>query len=136
MGLTYFQIIKTFCNAYFPELDTMESTEDKRRRMRIQFETQVLLHFDDQDSALKASLKNISMSGIFVKTGEIIALHTPCRVEVILNATNSRLTMETEGMVCRHEDSGLGIEFKSDIEWFALFSIFEHYGKNSHKLVS
>ena len=114
----------------------MESTEDKRRRMRIQFETQVVLHFDNRNTVLEASLKNISMSGIFVETEEAIPLNTPCGVEVILNATNSRLTMETEGMVCRHEDSGLGIEFKSDIEWFALFSIFEHYGKNSHKLLS
>jgi len=107
----------------------MDSTEDKRRRIRIQFETQVFLGFDSRDTTLEASIKNISMNGIFVETRESIDLHTPCRVEVILNAANSRLTMETQGSVCRHDAAGLGIEFKNDIEWFALFSIFEHYGK-------
>ncbi len=116
-------------DAMEPTEDKMEVTEDKRRRMRIQFETQVFLRFDDRDTVLEAYLKNISMNGIFVETGEAIDLHAPCRVEVILNAANSRLTMETQGRVCRHEDSGLGIEFANDIEWFALFSIFEPYGK-------
>jgi len=74
-------------------------------------------------------MKNISMNGIFVETDKIIALNTPCRIEVVITAPSSRLTIETDGFVCRHDPSGLGIAFRNNLEWFAFFSIFEHYGK-------
>ena len=107
----------------------MKQNDNRRKRVRIDFKAQVVMRFKSPDTVLTATMKNISMNGIFVETGEIIALNTPCRVEVVITAPSSRLTIETEGFVCRHDPSGLGITFRNNLEWFAFFSIFEHYGK-------
>ena len=107
----------------------MKQNDNRRKRVRIDFQTQVVMRFESPDTVLTAFMKNISMNGIFVETGDRIALNTPCRIEVVVTAPNSRLTIETDGFVCRHDPSGLGIAFRNNLEWFAFFSIFEHYGK-------
>jgi len=107
----------------------MKTSANKRKRVRIDFEAQVLLRFEASDFLLDAKMKNICINGIFVETETRIAVNTPCRINVIINAPNSRLTIETDGYVCRHDPSGLGIAFKNNLEWFAFFSIFEYYGK-------
>lgn len=108
----------------------MKPDKDKRKRLRIAFEAQVKLWFEAIDVTLNAKMKNISINGIFVETDNIISLNTPCRIEVIITAPHSRLTIETSGFVFRHDPSGLGVKFENNMEWFALFPIFEHYGKN------
>ncbi|RJP85203.1 MAG: PilZ domain-containing protein [Desulfobacteraceae bacterium] len=112
-----------------PQKTSIKVKKNNRKRLRIDFEAQVVLRFEPLDIILEARMKNISMNGIFVETGNSIALNTPCRIEVMITAPNSRLTIETEGFVCRHDPSGLGVAFKNNLEWFAFFSIFEHYGK-------
>jgi hypothetical protein len=107
----------------------MNTDANMRKRMRIDFEAQVMLRFEPLDIILEARMKNICINGIFVETETSIAINTPCRIEVIINAPNSRLRIETDGYVCRQDPSGLGIAFKNNLEWFAFFSIFEHYGK-------
>lgn len=107
----------------------MDPAEDRRRRLRIPFETRAHLWFLNLESPVPACMKNISMNGIFVETEEKFDLHTPCHVEVIIEAANSRLTMETRGFVSRLDSAGMGIQFENDMEWLALFSIFEHYGR-------
>ena len=110
----------------------MKNTRNKRKRLRIDFEAQVKLQFELVDVVLNAKMKNISINGIFVETDKVIALNTPCQVEVIITAPHSRLTIETMGFVSRHDPDGLGIKFENNMEWFAFFPIFEHYGK-AHK---
>ena len=78
-------------------------------------------------------MKNISMNGIFVETDQMIPLDTPCGIEVVITAPHSRLVIETEGLVSRHDPKGLGVKFKNDLEWFAFFSIFEYWGRERNK---
>lgn len=108
----------------------METCKDKRKRLRIEFETQVQLYFEGLDLTVTGKMKNISINGIFVETNHPVGFKTPCRITVIINAPHSRLTIETDGFVSRHDPSGLGVKFKNNMEWFAFFSIYEHYGKN------
>jgi len=111
----------------------MKHNNKKRQRLRIPFETTATLRFVELDRVLIAKMKNISMNGIFVETDKSIPIDTPCRIEVIITAKNSRITMETDGFVSRHDPDGLGVQFKDNIEWFAFFSIFEHYGRENSK---
>ena len=111
----------------------METFEDKRQRLRIEFETQVRMEFKSLNLTINAKMTNISMNGIFVETDNLIDLNTPCHIEIIITAPHSRLTIETMGFVSRHDASGLGVKFKNDMEWFAFFSIFEYYGKRHPK---
>jgi len=109
----------------------MDQTCEKRERLRIDFETQVVLKFQSINLDLKARMKNISMKGIFVETDKIISLDTPCQIEVVITAPSSKLTIQTEGFVSRHDPEGLGVKFKDNMEWFAFFSIFEYYGRGN-----
>ena len=111
----------------------METNNNMRKRLRIEFETTALLKFETMDLVLEAKMKNISMNGIFVETDKTIPIDTPCEIEVIITAPHSKLTMQTEGFVSRHDPNGLGVQFKNNMEWFAFFSIFEHYGRTSSK---
>ena len=110
-----------------------ETNNDKRKRLRIAFETTALLKFETMDLVLEAKMKNISMNGIFVETDKSIPIDTPCEIEVIITAPHSKLTMQTEGFVSRHDPAGLGVQFQNNMEWFAFFSIFDHYGKDAAK---
>ncbi|MBF0397491.1 MAG: PilZ domain-containing protein [Desulfobacterales bacterium] len=101
----------------------------KRQRQRIDFVTKVTLNFPTNGEMLNALMKNISMKGIFVETDKKIPIDTPCIAEIIITAPNSKLIMQIEGFVSRHDSEGLGIQFKNDMEWFAFFSIYEHYGR-------
>ena len=111
----------------------MKLSENKRKRIRISFEAQAELRFETIDAILSTKMKNISMNGIFVETDKIIPLNTPCDIKVLVTAPHSKLTIETQGFVSRHDSSGLGVKFKNNMEWFAFFSIFEYYGKEHAK---
>lgn len=69
----------------------MEIPEDKRKRLRLDFNTRVSLTFQNPDQVLTATMKNISMNGIFVETDQMIPLDTPCGIEVVITAPLSRL---------------------------------------------
>jgi hypothetical protein len=115
----------------------MTPNDDKRKRLRIPFESQVLLKFNDLGAILEAKMKNISINGIFVETSIYIPVKTPCDIEVIITARHSKLTMQIEGFVSRQDPNGLGIQFINDMEWFAFFSIFQYYGReNSHQILT
>jgi hypothetical protein len=109
----------------------MKSTDDKRKRLRIPFESQVLLKFKDLGAILEAKMKNISINGIFVETSIFITENTPCDIEVVITAPHSKLIMQIEGFVSRQDPNGLGIQFINDMEWFAFFSIFQYYGREN-----
>jgi hypothetical protein len=111
----------------------MKINDNKRKRLRVSFGTQVQMKFETINVILTAKMKNISMNGIFIETDKIIPLNTPCAIEVIIRAPHSKLTIETVGFVSRHAPTGLGVKFKNNMEWFAFFSIFEHYGKDHKK---
>jgi hypothetical protein len=109
--------------------EKMETKDNQRVRLRVPFVTEVLLKFDQLDTIISAKMKNISIIGIFVETDQKVPEKTPCRVEIILKAEHSRLTMETEGFVSRQDPDGLGIQFSYNNEWFSLFAVFEPYGR-------
>jgi hypothetical protein len=106
-------------------------TDNKRKRLRIPFESQVLLKFKELGAILEAKMKNISINGIFVETSIFIPIHTPCDIEIVITAPHSKLTMQIEGFVSRQDPNGLGIQFINDMEWFAFFSIFQYYGRQN-----
>ena len=109
----------------------MKTNKNNRKRRRIPFECQTQLKFADLGLVLEATMKNISINGIFVETDRRIRVNSPCDIEVVIIAPHSKLTMQIEGFVCRHDPTGLGIQFVNNLEWFAFFSIFQYYGRDS-----
>ena len=107
-----------------------------RRRRRFSFSTKVILTFSSLNETLEAESKDVSMNGIFVKSSVKIPVNTPCDIEIIISGRNSRLRMELSGKVVRRDGEGLGIEFTNNLEWFALFPIYDQFGHKNIKEAS
>ncbi len=86
---------------------------DKRKRTRVHFETQVVLKTDVSEIKAGANSLDISLKGMFISTDEKIPVGTPCDMEIVLSGTTSRLALNIEGVVARHDKGGLGITFNS-----------------------
>lgn len=87
--------------------------DEKRKRTRVHFETQVVLKTDVSEITAGANSSDISMKGMFVSTDEKIPVGTPCDIEIVLSGTTSRLALNIEGAVARQDKDGLGITFNS-----------------------
>jgi hypothetical protein len=87
--------------------------DDKRKRTRVHFETQVVLKTDVSEITAGANSSDISMKGMFVSTDEKVPVGTSCDIEIVLSGTTSRLALNIEGVVARLDKGGLGITFNS-----------------------
>lgn len=93
--------------------------KEKRKKTRVHFETQVVLKTDVSEIKVGANSSDISMKGMFVNTDEKIPIETPCSIEIVLSGTTSRLALNIEGVIARHDKNGLGIIFNSmDVDSF------------------
>ena len=108
----------------------------ERRRRRFSFSTKVILTFAGTKRSIKAESKNVSVNGIFIKSAAKIPVDTHCDIEIIISGKTSRLRMELEGKVVRRDGEGIGIEFLNPMEWFALFPIYDQYGRRDAKEAS
>jgi len=93
------------------EVKTMD--EEKRKRTRVHFKTQVTLKTEKSEIEAEANSKDISMKGAFVNTKEKIPVGTPCDIEIMLTGTSTKLSLSIKGTIIRQEPSGLGITFDS-----------------------
>ncbi|MCA1961005.1 MAG: PilZ domain-containing protein [Desulfomonile sp.] len=93
----------------------MSGTE-KRKFTRIPFETEIRLSTDTQ--RISASrMRNISLGGMFVVTGETLPLDSICQVEIDLIGPASLLRIRLEADVVRVEPDGIAVKFtKMDMD--------------------
>ncbi|MBW1677129.1 MAG: PilZ domain-containing protein [Deltaproteobacteria bacterium] len=87
--------------------------EERRKKTRVYFKTQVTLKTDKSEIVAEANSKDISIKGMFVSTGKRIPVGTPCDVEILLTGTSTRLALSIKGVITRQDASGLGLAFDS-----------------------
>ena len=87
--------------------------QEKRKKTRVDFETQVVLKTRVSQITMGANSSDISMKGMFVSTDERIPVGTPCNLEIVLSGTTSRLALGIDGVIACQDKNGLGIVFKS-----------------------
>ena len=87
--------------------------KNKRGKTRVHFETQVVLKTDVSEITMSVNSSDISMRGMFVTTDKRIPSGTPCKIEIVLSGTTSRLALNIEGVIARQDENGLGITFDS-----------------------
>lgn len=90
-----------------------EMNEERRKKTRVHFKTQVTLKTDKSEIVAEANSKDISIKGMFVNTEKKIPLGTPCDMEILLTGTSTRLALSIKGKVTRQDASGLGVVFDS-----------------------
>ena len=87
--------------------------DDKRKRTRVHFKTQVVLKTGVSEIKANAKSSDISMKGLFITTDEKISVGTPCNIEIVLSGTTSRLALTIKAVIARQDKDGLGITFDS-----------------------
>lgn len=112
----------------------MTGRNEKRMCTRTPFLTGVTLRADD-GALVSASLLNISISGMLVRTTDQIPAGTTCKIEIVVTGRHSRLVLDAiEGQVVRQEKNELAIQFTSRMEWFVLFNVYSHYCRQDNEL--
>ncbi len=93
--------------------------DEKRKKTRVHFETQVVLKTDVSEITVGANSSDISMKGMFINTDKKIPVETPCNIEIVLSGTTSKLALNIKGVIARQDKNGLGIIFDSmDVDSF------------------
>jgi len=85
---------------------------EKRKNIRIDFKTRVVLKCAGETISSDADSRDISLKGMFIKTEKRLAAGTPCDLELILAGVSTNLTLAIKGKVIRQEEDGLGVSFE------------------------
>ena len=84
---------------------------EKRKNIRIDFKTKVVLKCAGETISSDADSKDISLKGMFIKTDKVLAAGTPCDLELILTGASTNLNLAIKGKITRRETDGLGVSF-------------------------
>lgn len=87
--------------------------EERRRDVRVDFETEVILRVGGIEVKADGSSRDLSLKGMFVKTADPLMTGTRCQVDVKLKGLGEEVALEMNGHVVRQEEGGIGILFDS-----------------------
>lgn len=107
-------------------------SQEKERRVcsRSLFFTGVTLRVTDMNIEIEADLLDISISGMYVRAGQLLPAGAFCTIVIKITGKHSTLLLEDiQGQVVRQDTEGLAIHFASPLEWFVVFKIYTHYGR-------
>jgi hypothetical protein len=90
---------------------------EKRTFARIAFKTKAIVR--QKDSTVIGVVENLSLAGIFLKTPERLGLNRLVKIELLFTGTSSQISIILDGKITRHENIGMGIEFRNlDLDAF------------------
>jgi hypothetical protein len=85
--------------------------EEKREFVRVPFTTEVEVRIGERTIRSLSGI-NISLSGLHLATDQAFPVAgTPCRVTILLKASEESVAIQAEGTVIRSGAGGLAIEF-------------------------
>ena len=92
-----------------------QSDSDKRGDTRLPFEVEVEIRADEQ--TLRATTRDISLSGLYVSTAEILAIGTLCEVQITGRSGSFEMSIDGQAEVVRLQPEprtgapGMGLRF-------------------------
>jgi len=104
---------------------------EKRSFARIPFKTKAIVRH--KDSTVIGIVENLSLAGIFLKTPEKLALKRVVKIELLFTGTSSQISILLDGKISRHENIGMGIEFRN-IDLDAYFHLKNLINYNTDKI--
>lgn len=85
---------------------------EQRRAPRVVFISTARLSYDhDQVMEAQVDTRNISLTGLYLETEARILVDTPCTIAIQLAGATSKMDFKVEGVVCRHDRTGMAITF-------------------------
>lgn len=88
-----------------------EQDNDRRRDVRVVFQTTVMVIFPDGRTFADCTTSDISVSGVFVNGVTGAASGEKCRVELQLTGKTSNLLLKMAAEIVRSQDDGVALEF-------------------------
>lgn len=108
------------------------SSKDRRESFRMEDVSKATCYLNNQTGNYQGSLRNLSMAGFFLETGNKPEVSENYGIEIILEGNHSRLVVDNiSGIVTRSEDEGVAVEFTEKFEWLALVPIFYQENNNN-----
>ena len=104
---------------------------EKRTFTRIPFKTKAIVR--QKDSTVIGIVENLSLAGIFLKTPERLGLRRLVKIELLFTGTSSQISVILDGKITRHENIGMGIEFR-DLDLDAFFHLGNLLAYNTDKI--
>ncbi|NOQ46211.1 MAG: hypothetical protein GQ559_06000 [Desulfobulbaceae bacterium] len=104
-----------------------QDINDKRKGIRLDFVTDVVVMLPDYDRAFHGRTCNICISGMLVECEDMPTVHSPCSIQIVIPGRNSRLLIDDlTGTVVRTKDGRTTIVFTEPLEWLLLFHVYQH----------
>ena len=98
---------------------------DRRRSMRLDFVSDVIVRSVEDDKIIKGDLINLGIGGISLKTPLLLDNGTKCVVAILIKDQYSQLVIkDVEGEVVRSNIGEIAIKFNHRFEWLALFHVY------------
>ena len=85
----------------------------------------VVLHSGDKNFFLTGQIRDISLKSLYVKSEASFPLGTKCHIDIIIPAKHSRMLLQLTGKVVRREESGYGVEFNHDLEFWPMLAMLK-----------
>ena len=104
--------------------------DERRKHSRVGFATRINVRVESgmETICLDANSKDLSLKGIFVKTGERFPLATRCFVDIYLTGGVEEIKLEIQGRTVRQTDEGVGIVFESmDVDTYTHLKNIVYY---------
>lgn len=88
------------------------AASERRRAQRILFISSAILRYNhNQAMEARVDTRDISLHGLFLQTDAVLPIDTPCEIEIQLSGTTSKMDFTVQGVVCRHDPAGMGVDF-------------------------
>ncbi|MBV5318785.1 MAG: PilZ domain-containing protein [Desulfobulbaceae bacterium] len=85
---------------------------EQREARRIIFKSSAVIRYQQgQTMEAQVDTANISLNGLYLKTETRIPIETSCVIEIHLTGPTSKMDFKAKGLICRHDQSGMGITF-------------------------
>jgi len=102
-----------------------QDNADRRRSMRLDFVSDVIVRSVEGDKIIKGDLINLGIGGISLKTPILLDNGTECVVAILIKDQYSQLVIkDVVGVVVRSSDGEVAIKFNHRFEWLALFHVY------------
>ena len=86
--------------------------QEQRRAPRVVFISSATIRYEqNQVVETKVDTRNISINGMYLETDLRIPLDIPCKITIELAGATSKMAFKVQGMVCRHDQTGMGFVF-------------------------
>jgi hypothetical protein len=97
-------------------LKIVKSWQTGKQRDYQRFDTPMEIDVLIGDRVLQTNMKNISASGVFIKTSKVIDVKKD--VKVVFSLSGAEKPFKLEGSVVRSDKNGLAVEFKKVTSYF------------------